>query len=375
MTCWFSSQNKNTSFFVVEITQVTSERERADQALVQLEEHSKQLQVKTSQILMLEAQTLELQTSTASPGSAGDRLRDEVSELRKNLADEKEKNENKCIQALELERELQQVKEQLEHTQQLEQFNEKLHQRHQVEELRKKLQEQEVMSQQTLDELRSKLECQERSSQEDGHGLGAKGDEQRQASETQLEELKCKLSEQQEASDKVVDDLRLKFSEQGKTAELLEAQLEEARSKVKGSSCSEEEVKRLNSELQTEVAALREKLSNIEETKAPLASSETETTPTEMDRRTDKRASAELQKKLLEKEVQVTALQKSLQEAVERREEEEIQAHQEARRREAERRRELLAVAHEAIAHKDEELEKKGGEISRLLFIFCFIYT
>ncbi|XP_035028619.2 kinesin-like protein KIF20B isoform X2 [Hippoglossus stenolepis] len=344
--------------------QVTSERERADQALVQLDEHSKQLQVKTSQIHVL---TLELQTSTASPGSVGDRLRDEVSVLRKNLADEKEKNENKRIQTLELERELQQVKEQLE------QFNEKLHQQHEVEELRKKLQEQEVMSQQTLDELRSKLECQERSSKEDGHELRAKVDEQRQASGIQLEELKCKLSEQQETSDKVLDDLRLKFSEQGKTAELLKAELEEARSKVKGSSCSEEEVKRLNSELQTEVAALREKLSNIEEakasaseTKAPLASSETETTPTEMDRQTEKRASAELQKKLLEKEVQVTALQKSLQEALERREEEEIQAVQEARRREVERRRELLAVAHEAIAQKDEDLEKKGGEINRL---------
>ena len=333
---------------------MTSERERADEALVQLDEHSKQLQVKTSQIhvLTLEAQSLklELQTCTASAGSAGDRLRDEASVLRRNLADEKEKNENRRIQTLELEPE--QVKEELERTQQLAPLNEKLHQQHEVEELRKKLQDQEVMSQQTLDELRSQLE-------EDAHELRAKVDQQIQASEIQLEELKCKLSEQQETSDKVLDDLRLKFSEQGKTAELLKAQLEEARSKVKGSSCFEEEVKRLNSELQTEVAALREKLSNIEEAK------ETETTPTEMDKETEERASAELQKKLLEKEVQVTALQKSLQEALERREEEEVQAVQEARRREVERRRELLAVAHEAIAQKDEELEKKGGEINR----------
>ncbi|XP_069394674.1 kinesin-like protein KIF20B isoform X2 [Paralichthys olivaceus] len=368
--------------------QVTSERERAEQVLVQLDEHSKQLQVKTSQIhvLTLEAQNLklELEASTSSSGSIGDQLRDEASVLRKNLADEKEKHENKCIQTLELERELHQVKEQLEHIQQLEQFNKTLHQQHeaslrQVEELGKKLQEQEVTSQQTLDDLRSKLEYQECSSKEDGVEFRAKLDEQTQASEkqseelkeklreqqatsqNQLEELKFKLSEQQETSDKVLDDLKLKFSEQEKTAELLKAELEEARSKVKGSSCSEEEVKRLNSELQTEVAALREKLSNIE---AQLASSET--TQTDTDRQTQERASEELQKKLLEKEARVTALQKSLQEALERREEEEIQAVQEARRREVERRRELLAVAHEAIAQKDEELEKRGDEINRL---------
>ncbi|XP_065111308.1 kinesin-like protein KIF20B isoform X2 [Paramisgurnus dabryanus] len=74
----------------------------------------------------------------------------------------------------------------------------------------------------------------------------------------------------------------------------------------------------------------------------------------------------EKEKALALKEAQLSALQKSLKEAQERLEEEEMQAVQEARKREVERRRELLAVAEEAIAQKDAELQKRQEEINRL---------
>ncbi|XP_073683144.1 kinesin-like protein KIF20B [Garra rufa] len=75
---------------------------------------------------------------------------------------------------------------------------------------------------------------------------------------------------------------------------------------------------------------------------------------------------AQRENTLASKEAQLLVLQKKLKEAQERLEEEETQAVQEARRREAERRRELLAVAEEAIAQKDAELQKRQEEINRL---------
>ncbi|XP_044070074.1 kinesin-like protein KIF20B isoform X2 [Siniperca chuatsi] len=407
------------------VHQVTSKTERAEQALVQLQtaqaqldEHSKEIQEKTSQIhtLTQEVQSLkqELQTSAVSSGGVNDQLREEVSELRKNVTEEKEKNECKHRQMLELEHKLAQAKEQLAHQQlisdqQLEQFTEKLNQqeaasKQQVEELRKKLQEQEEILQQPLDELTSKLEYQEHASKEEVEQLKAKLEEQTRVSgkqieelneklreqevisQQQLEELKHKMSEQNETSRKLLDDLKQNLSDQEQTAELLKVELEEARFKGSSSSCTsaaEEDLKRLNADLQTEIATLRAKVSNKEKTRespsrteAQLASSEMERMLNEKDRQMEEKLAesekasaereAELQKKLLEKEAQVTSLQKSLQEAQERREEEESQAVQEARHREVERRRELLAVAHEAIAQKDAELEKKAEEISRL---------
>ncbi|XP_074503155.1 kinesin-like protein KIF20B isoform X2 [Sebastes fasciatus] len=398
--------------------QVTSKKEGAEQVSVQLQtaqaqldEHSKEIQEKTSQIhtLTQEVQSLkqELQTSAASSdGAVDDQLREEVSELRKNLANEKEKNESKQRRMLELEHELGQAKEQLISNQQLEQFTEKQNQqeaasKEQVEELRKKLQEQEKMSQQPLDELRAKLECQEHASKEEVKQLRAKLEEQTQASEKQAEELNGKLREQEAASqqqleelkhklneqnatfNKLLDDLKQKLSEQEQTAELLKAELEEA--KVKGSnnsssSAAEEDLKTLNSDLQTEITSLKSKVSKMEETTSKteiqLASSEMERMLKEKDKQMEEKLAeatnvsaereAELQKKLVDKEAQVTSLQKNLRKAQEQREEEESQAVQEARRREVERRRELLAVAHEAIAQKDAELEKKAEEINRL---------
>ncbi|CAG05135.1 unnamed protein product [Tetraodon nigroviridis] len=119
------------------------------------------------------------------------------------------------------------------------------------------------------------------------------------------------------------------------------------------------DLKKKNLDFQSEVEMLRAKISDME------ASSEQKITQQENCRQEEVKM-AELQKKLQEKEVLVVSLQRSLQKAQEQREEEESQAVQEARRREVERRRELLAVAHEAIAQKDEELQKKVEEINRL---------
>lgn len=118
------------------------------------------------------------------------------------------------------------------------------------------------------------------------------------------------------------------------------------------------DLKKKNLDFHSEVEMLRAKISDME------ASSGQKITQQENRRQEDVKM-AELQKKLQEKEVLVVSLQKSLQKAQEQQEEEESQAVQEARRREVERRRELLAVAHEAIAQKDKELQKKAEEINR----------
>uniref|UniRef100_A0A3Q3E857 Kinesin family member 20Ba n=2 Tax=Labrus bergylta TaxID=56723 RepID=A0A3Q3E857_9LABR len=405
--------------------QVSSETERAEQELVliqiaqkQLKEHSKEIQEKTSQInsLLQEVQSLkqELQTSAVSAGGNDDQLREELSKLRKNLSEEKEKNDSCHGQMLELERELAQTKEQLEHkrlisNQQVEQFTEKQDQQEaaskvELDELKKRLQEKEEMSQLQVDDLGSKLKCQEQASKEEVLQLRAKLEEQSQASikqieelneklrtqevtsQQQMEEIKHKLSDQKASSAKLLDDLKQKLSEERQATEQIRAELEEAR--ITGSNSSshspaDENLSRLNSDLQTEVASLRAKVSNMEEAKESVCKAEAHLASSEMDsllkqkdgevgeklaeyRKASAEREAQLQKQLLEKEEQVKSLKKSLMEAQERREEEESQAVQEARRREVERRRELLAVAHEAIAQKDTELEKKAEEIKRL---------
>ncbi|XP_039640640.1 kinesin-like protein KIF20B [Perca fluviatilis] len=388
--------------------QVSSKTERAEEVLRQLQtaqaqlgDRSKELQEKTSQIhtLTQEVQSLkrELQTSAASSDGVRDQLGEEVSELRKNLAVEEEKSESQRRQMLELERELGQAKEQLAlkqqiSDQQLEQLTERWNQqeaalKRQVEELGKKLQEsklecqeaalQEGASNKEAQQLRAKLKEQLQASEKQEQELTEKLREQEVMSQQQLEELEHKLSEQKDA----LDDLKQKLSEREQTAQLLQAKLEDAKfqgSDISSSSAAEEDLKRLNADLQTEIASLKSKLSNMAETlsktEAQRAPSEMEMMLKEKDRQVELAEAAEvstervaeLQRKLLEKEAQVTSLQKSLQKAREQREEEESQAVQEARRREVERRRELLAVAHEAIAQKDAELEKKAEEIARL---------
>ncbi|KAM9847987.1 kinesin-like protein KIF20B [Aulostomus maculatus] len=393
--------------------QVTSETRRAEQASAQLQaaqlqvnEYSKEILEKNSKLhkVTQEIQGLkqELETTAAS-ASAIDQLREEVSELSNNLTKEKEKNESKQIQIQELEKEIIQAKEELANRklisdQQVEELNEKLNHQEaalnqQVEELRRKLQQQEQLSQQHLktdheleehpsrevQELRKKLEEQTQASEKQVEEFNEKLREQEVVSQKQLLELNHKLTEQKATSDQLLEDLKQKLSKQEETVKLLQAKLEEASS----SSSVTEDLKRLNSDLLAEVASLRAKVSNMEEerqcpsnTETQLDSSEMEKTLNEKNKQMEEKMSelekasaereSELQKNLSEMEAQVTSLKKNLREAQDRREEEESQAVQEARRREVEHRRELLAVAHEAIAQKDAELEKRTEEISSL---------
>lgn len=380
--------------------QVTSNAERAEKAFVQLQaaqaqvdEQAKVIQEKCSQIQTLtqEAERLkqELHASAVSHG-ANEKLQEEVSQLQKSLAEERQKTEAKHREVLDLEHELAEVKQQLAHKQlildqQLELSNQKeAASKQEVEELQNKLKQQGEMSQALLDDLQTQLECQKRASREEAEELRGKLEQQTAASERQveqlkerlreqeasslqqLEELKRRLSEQKSDSSKLVDDLRQKLGEQERAAERLRTELEDARIHSEA-----KDLKKLNSDLQAEAASLREKVSNIEKTKesckteAQSSSSETERMLEEKDSQMEEKL-AELQKELLEKDAQVTSLKKSLQEAQEQREEDECQAVQEARRKEVERRRELLAVAHEAIAQKEAELKKRDEEISRL---------
>uniref|UniRef100_A0A672ZN56 Kinesin family member 20Ba n=1 Tax=Sphaeramia orbicularis TaxID=375764 RepID=A0A672ZN56_9TELE len=245
--------------------------------------------------------------------------------LRMKLVEEKAQNENKDRQVLQLQHELaQRKKQQLISDKQLVQLADKLNQqeaasKQQVAVLRKKLQEQEEMAQLPLDELRARLE----------------------------------IGERKAASDEVLGDLKQKIREQEQNAELLQVELKKASIKHSHSSSNTAVVG--NSEARVaETDRASTQANRITEVEESLK---------QKDRQIEEKLT-ELQRNLSEKESQVVSLQKSLQQAQEQRDEEESQAVQEARRREAERRRELLAVAHEAIAQKDAELEKKAEEIS-----------
>ncbi|KAM3862847.1 uncharacterized protein kif20ba [Diretmus argenteus] len=401
--------------------EVAEQKARAAQASVdlqaaqaQLEKHTEEIQEKTVQInsLAQEVQGLkrDLETSAALVGTEREGGREQMSALRKDLAVEKEESETKRRRVLELEHELAQVKEQLDHKQlttdqQLEELREKLnHQeltsKQQLEELRKKLQDQELTTQ-ALDELREKLQLQgpaeqeleqlrtklhelTQSSEKQAEELRQNLREQEAALQCQLEEFNRELSTQQATSD--LDHLKQKLSQQEQISEQLRAELKEARREPQGaigdasSAAENDSLRRLNSDLQGEVAALRAKDTGMKEewerALSQAARNQLSSSPADKERETERKLAeketlsaereAELQKKLAEKESQVSSLQKSLREAQGQREEEESQAVREARRREAERRRELLAVAEEAIAQKDAELEKKSQEISRL---------
>ncbi|XP_077095590.1 kinesin-like protein KIF20B isoform X2 [Siphateles boraxobius] len=159
----------------------------------------------------------------------------------------------------------------------------------------------------------------------------------------------------------------------------------------KNTSADSDDLKKLNSDLQAEVATLRGVEAELEkkigclqkkpEKDTALLSKDGEvglTNPntlgsksreidSEINMLSKKEAElAQREKALASKEAQLSVLEKRLKEAQDRLEEEETQAVQEARRREVERRRELLAVAEEAIAQKDADLQKKQEEINRL---------
>ncbi|KAK5908937.1 hypothetical protein CgunFtcFv8_016953 [Champsocephalus gunnari] len=345
-----------------EVREKTSRLETSEQQVTnvttrtteKLEQNRKDLQQETSLVLTLtqevqslkqEVQSLkqEVQTSAASD----DQLREEASELRKNLAEEKENNERGM---LELEEDLGQAREQQQQQQQ-QQNQQEAALKQQIEDLKKQLQELEEMLQQPPEDAHDAEDVK----QPREHILASKEfteklREQEVESQKHLDEFKRKLSVQETTFGETVNGLTLKLSEQAQSTESLKVQLEEAKlTESNRSAAAEEDLKRLNSDLHTEITSLKAEVSDMEES-----------------RTASQLLQGQLQEKLAavteesaEREAEVASLK-------ERREEEEIQTLQENRRREAERRREMMAVAYEAIAQKDEALEKRGEEINRL---------
>ncbi|XP_056148251.1 kinesin-like protein KIF20B [Lampris incognitus] len=231
------------------------------------------------------------------------------------------------------------------------------------------------VSDQPLQQLTDKLKASE---QELGQSR-SQPEEQTQTMEKQQDELGQELREQEVVSVEEVD--RIEQISQ------LRAKSEEAVAKALGTADNTIDSKAQDDHFRLDVggAELGAKATNIEEKRGcakdrqmgentPLS---TEVMPGSNTQQASllkaaemvrllKDQEKELQEKLARKEAQVLSLQKRLQQAVDRSEEEESQAVQEARRREVERRRELLAVAEEAIAQKDAELEKRAQEIQRL---------
>ncbi|XP_015227296.1 PREDICTED: kinesin-like protein KIF20B [Cyprinodon variegatus] len=403
---------------------------RLKAAAAELEEKSSQIQILTQEVQRLQEL---LQNSAGSAEQNQNQLMEEISELRKSLAEEKKKNETKqkLIQELEaaecrqqdsdqqrellankmketqaaLEQKVQDLRVQLDSQretshQEADQLREKIQEqeetlkelraqlesqhessKQEAERLREKIQEQE----ETLKELRAQLESQHQSSKQEAERLRAALQEQTQASEQQVlqlneklqeqkvslvEELEQKLREERAASIERQEELKQKLREEQEAAEKLRKDLKEAQLHSATISSSAGHLHRANSDLQREITSLKEELvaTREESSECKMMKEKDQQMQEKLAQmeKTSAQREAELQEKLQEAEQQVRALQKSLQEAKERREEEECQAAQEVRRKETERRRELLAVAHEAVAQKDAELEKKAEEISRL---------
>ncbi|XP_061646446.1 kinesin-like protein KIF20B isoform X2 [Phyllopteryx taeniolatus] len=182
--------------------------------------------------------------------------------------------------------------------------------------------------------------------------------QQQEASEKQLKEFCHKLREEEASCDR----LRQKLGERELTTERLKTKLQEASSRR---AAAEED-----RALWAEVASLKEKeetrgLSELRkdtEELRRLTATLNASQPQE-EAATARSGTAELESGLREREAQIAALRKKLQE---RREDGDEQALRECRRREAERRREQLAVAREAVEQKDAELEKRALEITKL---------
>uniref|UniRef100_A0A8C6MJ97 Kinesin family member 20B n=1 Tax=Nothobranchius furzeri TaxID=105023 RepID=A0A8C6MJ97_NOTFU len=380
----FSKMQNDYNVNLSKSSQASSKTERAEQTSVQLqtvqallEERTLEVQEKTSKISALtqEVQRLQLEVQPS-------KLKDG---LRKLLTEEKEENQIKQAQIKELEHQLEKIKQQLEHKlvsdQQLNQNEQASKQ--QIEELRKKLQKQETVSQKQLEELRVQLGSQQHDSTAQVEQLTEKLLQQTQASEKQIKQLKEQLREQEVFFRQQLEELELKLGQKQTTSsnlldqehsvEQLRAELEEAQHNSTSISSATKDLTRINSDLQTRVASLTEKLTSMNELKQVMEEKNQQLEEKLADLLTaSAQKEAKLHKKLQDMEEQVTSLQRSLQKAQEQREEE-SQAMQDARRREVERRRELLAVAHEAIAQKDAELEKRAMEIMTVMQPLTFI--
>ncbi|XP_045073623.1 kinesin-like protein KIF20B isoform X3 [Coregonus clupeaformis] len=336
-----------------ECSEALEERLLLKEKLAQLQISEQELKEKLAQQQISEQ---ELKEKLAQQQISEQELKEKLSQQQiseQELVELKEKLAQQQIS----EQELGELKEKLAQQQISEQeLKEKLAQQQISEqELKEKLAQQQISEQ----ELKEKLAQQQISEQELKEKLA-----QQQISEQELkeklakqqiseQELKEKLAQQQISE----QELKEKLAQQELTLEQLRAEMEEAKAEAhidSENSVAESEtaegLRKLNSDLQAEVTTLKGRMADLEEK--------------ERTRQTEREA--ELEKKLIEKEAQVSGLQKSLREAQEVREDEETAAVQEARRREVERRRELLAVAEEAIAQKDAELEKRAQDITRL---------
>lgn len=188
----------------------------------------------------------------------------------------------------------------------------------------------------------------------------------------ELGQVKEQLVQQELTSGQELEQSKQKLSQQELTSEQLRMEVAEAKVKEQRRKSDErgttEELKRINSDLEAEVATLKGKVTGLEE-KERACEAEKKAAMIQPNNQEElvsyMEKVAELEKRLAEKEVQVSGLQKSLKEAQEHQEEAEAAAVKKACRTEVEKRKELLAVANEAIAHKNAELEKTAQEIIR----------
>ncbi|CAL9687420.1 unnamed protein product [Knipowitschia caucasica] len=338
-------------------SKVSSETQRNEQVSAQLQAAQKQLDQLSSEVkdkaqrihvLTQEADRAkqELQTSVSSASQ----LKDELSQLRANLASEKEHNKRKSNQITHTEQELVSTREQLAleklmSEQKLAELNEKLRRhsasKEETEHLRRKLAEREK----SLDDVKTKLELLEK----DNKQLRAKLEEEARRAEKSLEQdasgklqmdaLQKQLVEQQAASDQLLCDAKLQLYEQQGVAEKLRADLELANGKCAA-------LQEYNAQTDGQASRMREMERTLEDR--------------------DRAHKEKLTEERRRAQKEMEAKEKELVELRDQRERAESEAVQETRRKEAERRRELLAKAEEAIAHKDAELDKKNAEISRL---------
>ncbi|XP_029962136.1 kinesin-like protein KIF20B [Salarias fasciatus] len=161
----------------------------------------------------------------------------------------------------------------------------------------------------------------------------------------QLREQAAELHKALDQERRQREDLTLQL-QQLEEARQLQQQLQEggANAPDTPSSCQDEDLRRRNAELQAELSSLRSTVSRLE----------------------DSRRAAELEQTLARREAELQEKEQLLASLQEKQEQEESQAVQEARRREVDRRRELLAAAQDALALKEEELQRNVQDINRL---------
>ncbi|XP_041920718.1 kinesin-like protein KIF20B isoform X2 [Alosa sapidissima] len=198
--------------------------------------------------------------------------------------------------------------------------------------------------------------------------------EKEEALEEKLAMKSAEHSQREEARERR---LALREAELSQREEALERKLADQEAELeKRTALREAEFLQKDEELRSTLTAKEEELSKREgevekaqahqEAVATQSKSEASSSSSQKELASREAELASKEALLSQKEEELSRLQRSLKEAQERAEEAESAAVQEARRKEVERRRELLAVAEEAIAQKDGELQKRAQEINRL---------